>query len=210
MKKITSQPEEDEEISRDLLEFLYVLSEGAEFQKDLDMIMEKIHEVNFDLSKIQGEVVALIKNSLGKMSFKDEVKELLKAFEENEGALESAIGEMAIEIMMDRSMGVYAGAKNLKEFLESEASKLLRKTMRRFIVYEIYKMLSPRRIAGKTKLENFIANFILRGEKAARRFEGGSDEDIRRYGAVLLKKLRMLRSRYLKSGGKGISIKIGK
>ena len=79
--------------------------------------------------------------------------------------------------------------------------------MRRFVIYEIYKFLNPRRIAGETKKENFIKNFIIRGEKIARKFEGGSKKDIKKYSPEFLKQLRKKRKKFASKGGGGIGIR---
>ncbi len=53
------------------------------------------------------------------------------------------------------------------EFLTEEEIK----TQTRFIIYEIYKIINPNKIAGETQIENFISNVIVRGIEAALYYE---------------------------------------
>lgn len=50
---------------------------------------------------------------------------------------------------------------------EEELSEEKLKTQTRFVIYEIYKMLNPSRIAGETEIQNFIDNVMIRGVEAA-------------------------------------------
>ncbi|MDJ1406839.1 MAG: DUF5394 family protein [Candidatus Midichloria sp.] len=50
---------------------------------------------------------------------------------------------------------------------EEELSGEELKTQTMFIIYEVYKMLNPSRIAGETEIQNFIDNIMIRGVEAA-------------------------------------------
>ena len=60
----------------------------------------------------------------------------------------------------------------LEEEREEELSKEEKERRHRLMVYEIYKMLNPRRLAGETEIENFIKNVLLRGIDVAVKYEG--------------------------------------
>jgi hypothetical protein len=61
-------------------------------------------------------------------------------------------------------------------FLDSKSLKHIKDIIKRFAIYEIYKMINPRRIAGETAKDNFISNVFLYGLKVAMRYDGGSTE----------------------------------
>jgi hypothetical protein len=42
----------------------------------------------------------------------------------------------------------------------------------RIMIYEVYKVLNPRKLAGETKIDNFINNVITRGIDEAIKYEG--------------------------------------
>jgi NTP pyrophosphatase (non-canonical NTP hydrolase) len=60
---------------------------------------------------------------------------------------------------------------NTDEQIKTPEEKRLEKEQHdqlvRFLIYEIYKMMNPKQIAGETRLDNFINNAILYGVKAA-------------------------------------------
>lgn len=70
-----------------------------------------------------------------------------------------------------------------------KASADLRKVMKNFAVYALYKVMNPRRIAGETKADNFIHNATLRGAETAKHYTGGSSTDINNYSPSLVKNI---------------------
>lgn len=68
--------------------------------------------------------------------------------------------------------------QELQEFLDGKAEeerlneKREFETLMRFVIYEIYKMTSPRQLAGETAMQNFVKNVELRGLEEALKYEG--------------------------------------
>jgi len=63
-------------------------------------------------------------------------------------------------------------AKKEKEvFSNEELSKQESEIQLRFVIYEVYKMLNPNRLAGETEIENFLSNVMTRGIEAALYYE---------------------------------------
>lgn len=75
------------------------------------------------------------------------------------------------------------------------------RTMKRFMVYEVYKILNPRRISGETKRDNFIHNVIVGGLKRAARYE--NKKDLKNMPKAMLQGLDNI---HKKSVSKGLSI----
>lgn len=190
----------------EVLELLSILEDDPDFQKELEKILEQIHNANYNLTTIQDQIIALLELSTQKLIVKEKLKDILGDLKGSRKGINVRIGELSVHLMMKRNLGIYISGGNVKEFRISKAYENLSDIMKRFIIYEIYKILTPRRIAGQTKLDNFIANFILRGEKVARKFEGGSDADIKKYSPQLIKKLRLKRKKHVNSGGGGKGI----
>lgn len=67
------------------------------------------------------------------------------------------------------------------EFLNEKDKKRIKEELIKQAIYELYKMLNPRRIAGETKLENFINNVVVRGVEIASKYEGGKPKDLENY-----------------------------
>jgi hypothetical protein len=67
--------------------------------------------------------------------------------------------------------------QDLKEEREEYLSKEELELRYRLLMYEIYKITNPHRIAGETSLENFLNNIQLRGIEVARQYEGARHAD---------------------------------
>ena len=76
---------------------------------------------------------------------------------------------LGISIKKDKS-------KEEEKEKEEELTKEQKKIRHMQIMYEAYKILNPRRIAGETSLDNFISNVLTRGVKVAREYEGAEYE----------------------------------
>ena len=79
--------------------------------------------------------------------------------------------------LLQRYLGIDLGKekkeRDEEELLEyEEMSKEQKEHIHRMMVYEIYKILNPNRIAGETALENFMNNVIRYGVKEAMKHEG--------------------------------------
>jgi transcriptional regulator with XRE-family HTH domain len=98
----------------------------------------------------------------------------------------------------------------LEEEREEELDEEQKKNVLRFIIYEIYKILNPHRIAGETALENFVNNVRTRGVKVAMREEG--HEYARKFNSRDLENLESHRFGFVaslekagfKGGGRGL------
>ncbi|MFV9875941.1 MAG: DUF5394 family protein [Rickettsiales endosymbiont of Dermacentor nuttalli] len=55
--------------------------------------------------------------------------------------------------------------------LDSHSMRQIRENLRKAIIYEIYKFTNPKRIAGETRIENFINNILKGGIGYAKRFD---------------------------------------
>lgn len=62
--------------------------------------------------------------------------------------------------------------KELEEEREEELTKEEKERRHRLMIYEIYKILNPRRLAGETDIDNFINNVRTRGVSVAVKYEG--------------------------------------
>ncbi|MDJ1257732.1 MAG: DUF5394 family protein [Candidatus Midichloria sp.] len=93
---------------------------------------------------------------------------------------------------------------------EEELSEEELKTQTRFVVYEIYKMLNPSRIAGETEIQNFIDNVMIRGVEAALYYDrrnisrGFSKEELKILGQHSKTALRRINAFGSRGWGKGM------
>lgn len=84
-----------------------------------------------------------------------------------------------VDISLINMIAQFLGIKlstETEEDLEKEEENRLTKEEKerrhRLVIYEIYKIMNPRRLAGETPLDNFINNVKTKGFKTAMLYEG--------------------------------------
>lgn len=112
----------------------------------------------------------------------DEIKDILialVAFTQN-NTIDPRL--LAIFIVLLGRILQQIGERKQEEEIEKEWEELSEKEKQvqmRFVIYEIYKLLNPRQIAGETELENFINNVKARGIEVA--LEYASDSILQKF-----------------------------
>lgn len=190
-----SDPEFDEEIK----EFFALLKDDAEMSAQIDMILFALTESN--LVEAQTLIITMIKKFLESKSNRDK---LIKITNSTEAGLTEHIKELSTFIMRT-SARVRDLDKNLLkkkdlQYMNDKSRANFRGMVRRFLVYELYKFVNPRRIAGETRRDNFIHNMIAGGFQRALKYEGGSPAELKKYTPDLLKKLSVAHSKFRRSG----------
>ena len=177
------------------------------FEKDEDLgkAVEKIFDETTDLNEIQAKIILLLKAYLKtkKKSGIDvsKMKELEKKITED---ITNFIGKFTktIEEDIDPNIGT-VGKKDRASLLNIEARKNIKRIMKNFVVYEIYKVMNPKRIAGETKEDNYRKNLMRGGEELASRYEGGKESDLKEYGAAKVERIKHQALSMSKGGGMG-------
>lgn len=188
----------------ELIEVLNSLENNQDFNIGLEEILSSIAADNFDLSELQSKIMLLIRPMISELSPKEDVEEILKKYKKQGMSLEQRMEEISFYLAMknllenNEHMSELAKSKDKKGFLNSKSYKGLKETIHRFAVYELYKMANPRRIAGETRETNFVGNVLTKGLKVARKYSGGSDEEIKKYGEKKMKTLKQQRNKLLK------------
>lgn len=95
---------------------------------------------------IDGDTQISLEDLLSGKEFKDELKEALSG------------------------QGV-GGAESIKG-AATNATKDIKRSIKKVIIYEAHKRINPKRLAGETKLRNFVNNMIVGGFQRANKYEG--------------------------------------
>ena len=103
---------------------------------------------------------------------------------------------------IDPNLGTVS-KKGKESILNIEAKKNLKRIMKNFAVYEVYKIMNPKRIAGETKEDNYRKNLMQGGEQLASRYEGGKESDLKQYGEAKVERIKHQALSMSKSGGIG-------
>jgi predicted ATP-dependent endonuclease of OLD family len=86
--------------------------------------------------------------------------------------------------------------------LSTRAKKDLKKSIKNFAIYQVYKVINPKRIAGETKKDNYVNNLMHGGQKLASKYEGGKSADLKQYGRAEVARIKSM-ARASKGGFRG-------
>lgn len=134
------------------------------FEKEIDRIF---NETN-DLDQIQTEVIEAVREHTKDSSLKDS-----SALKQIEATIAKTCAIFAQPKSKSASQDKEVGpSKNQSQQITEESKKNLKTLLTKFAIYEVYKVMNPRRIAGETKKANYEHNLITGGEKKADRYAG--------------------------------------
>lgn len=186
----------DQELSDSLAkggeyEILDVLSEKDSFDEEIEQILANFNEQTMDLTKLQTQIILLIKKYLNSSKYKN------KSIKIDESVIAENIAEVSHHLINQRSeiiknankeLGV-ADSKDNYQAITNQSRSDIKKIIKNFAVYEIYKVMNPKRIAGETRKENFAHNVITGGIDHAKHYAGGTKAEIENYSPQFVKKL---------------------
>ncbi len=182
--------------------------EELEKNDDIGAAIDAILEQTDDLLEIQAKTVLLIKQHL-KLRAKEKKKKQditkdEKELEIIEEEINKDITELARRLLkqLDQDLDIAILSKKDRAFiLDKKAKKDFKRIIEGFAVYEIYKVMNPRRIAGETKKQNFKNNLFVGGKGLAMKYEGGKKADLAKYSTKELTLMQKQAKDFRKNGG---------
>lgn len=170
-------------------------TKGLDEDFELDQILEIVVEKLEAGEEIQNLIELFAKKHLNSnKSTPEEDKDKLKNLSANQNKLLKIISKFKKDLSKKQSS---TDKTKDKDTSKNPASERLKE----FIIYEIYKAMNPRRIAGETAKVNFAHNVILRGDKQAKKYTGGN----KNYSQTELDKINRS-SKLFRTRSGGISI----
>ncbi|MDR0329302.1 MAG: DUF5394 family protein [Rickettsia sp.] len=194
---------DDELGSDEAMEIFNELSKNDAFEQEIEQILACLNEQTMDLTKLQTQIILLIKKYLGKIAHKKLGKLGVKI---DENLVSKNVAEVSSYLMQQHSQLVKEANRGLiksKDKLQgiSNQSRLeAKRLVKNFALYQVYKFMNPKRIAGETKEENFAYNMIRGGIDLAKKYEGGSKSDLKSYSPEFIKKLDKAHQNFKGSG----------
>jgi hypothetical protein len=189
-------PEEDE--------YLQTILNDGDLKNKIEQILEGIE------SEGQGGVEAAINQLI--MSLIEEINEQFPSQTENLSQYKAKFAAKMNSLKIFLLMKGTKQKKNLSSELSEAAQKQkkqakqqIKNLLKRFIIYEVYKIMNPKRIAGETKVANFINNMIVGGLKRAVKYEGGRKRDLSKYSPKMIKTLNKYHNKF-KGSSRGLQI----
>jgi hypothetical protein len=179
--------------------------EEMEHDNDLGAAVDKLIEECYELTEIQSKLILLIQEYLKKNKKIDHKS--LKGVDADEKKIARDVEELCLKLLrnIDQELDPDLGRISRKDrinILDLEAKKSIRRIMKNFVIYEIYKVMNPKRIAGETAKDNYRHNLMEGGEKLASKYEGGKQDDLKKYGSLEVAQLKRQAADFKKGGGK--------
>jgi hypothetical protein len=163
-----------------------------DFEKEIELIFN-----NADLDVADKEFDALLKTHAGKEIDRifnetndlDQIQtQVIEAVREytKYSPLKDSSALQQIETTITKTCKIFAqpksksdiqtqevgASKNQSQQITEESKKNLKTLLKKFAIYEVYKVMNPRRIAGETKKANYEHNLITGGEEKADKYAG--------------------------------------
>ena len=167
---------ESNELPKEVQDILDVLESDEEFNKEMEELMAALEAGTLDLTILQSKFLLLIKSVLGRLN-KGKSRALEHKLKGNEQDILDQLTTLSHFLMMQKTplvqeatLGVQ-GPKDKYSNLTAAAIQSTKQILKRFAVYEVYKIMNPRRIAGETSRDNFVSNFVTGGIKKAMQYE---------------------------------------
>ncbi|MBM3466536.1 MAG: hypothetical protein FJX70_01645 [Alphaproteobacteria bacterium] len=193
-----------EKYESEMVEILEELKKDENVGKAIDRIIEEAA----DLGEMQSKLILLIKKHLAKRELKTD-KLTGKKIKFNDEEVEQDISKFTRNLIkryegadrdIDANNSIYD-----KYPLDAKAKASVKKIIKEFAIYEVYKVMNPRRIAGETKKDNYAHNMMMGGQKRASKYEGGKESDLKSYGEAEVRRIEQASKTFQKGGG-GLSI----
>lgn len=182
------------------------LAESDSFDEEIEQILANFNEQTMDLSKLQTQIIILIKKYLGSKKFSK--LSLGKEINIDEKLIAANIAEASEYLIQQRAQLIQQTNKSLEKnkdnyhAITGKSRENFRQIIKNFAVYEIYKVMNPKRIAGETRKENFAHNVIERGLESAKHYAGGTKHEIEKYSPQFVKKLENAHTTFKRGGSK--------
>lgn len=150
-------------------EFANIFEEMSK-EEEIASIIEDIIEKTDDIQEIQSKLTLLIIEHLRKKSKSS--KNHIDIDKSDEKKVTRDIQELCRKFLhsLDQEPDqklARISRKDRAHILDAQAKKQIKKIMKAFAVYEMYKVMNPRRIAGETEKSNFVHNLVIGGKKLA-------------------------------------------
>lgn len=184
--------------------------EELEKNDDLGQAVEQIFDKTNDLNEIQSKLILIIKEHL--KTSKKNIAKSQDGVDADEAKIAKDITEFCHTLMqnLDEDLEYSSGKisnKDRAHLLDIESKKNLKKIMKNFVVYEIYKVMNPKRIAGETAKDNYKHNLIEGGQQLAEKYEGGQESDLKNYGSVEVGRMQQQAAAFRKNGSSKSGLK---
>lgn len=175
-----------DKVGIELNKILNEIKKDDNFGKAIDSIFEKSKNLNEAQSKVILLFQKYLQNKDDRLDKTEKIAEEIKI----EKDITRISKRFIDKVMKNLEPDLSEEAKNKIRDINAEAEKDMKRLIKNFIVYEIYKVMNPKRIAGETKKNNYEHNLFKGGEKLANKYEGGKKSDLKKYGEAEVNRIK--------------------
>jgi hypothetical protein len=193
-----------DELPTEMKAILDSLGKDESFNQEIETLITTLKSDN--ITELFARILAIIKSRLPKISKEDRLR-LNRILKHRGDAISRHLKELGAYILITHAKDLGTNKKTMFNRttgifsdLNAEARKNLAGLIKRFVVYEMYKILSPEQIAGETRRENFVNNMIVGGLDRALHYAGGARE-VAHYSKASLKELQQRHQAASRAGG---------
>ncbi len=165
--------------------------DSESFDEEIEQILANFNEETMDLTKLQTQIILLIKRQIGNIKKKNQ--NLKKNLAIDEKAVMQNIAEIS-RYLIDHKIENISNNEIEPDAYQAAGITVrsrqdLKKIIKNFAVYQVYKIMNPRRIAGESRRDNFIHNMLVGGMNRAKHYSGGTKQEIAKYSPNFIKYL---------------------
>jgi hypothetical protein len=182
-------------------DILAKLSQDSEFTEAIESIFNE----SYDFNELESKTILLIQQYLTKINGtknkNDPEIDVHKIAKDLDKISRNHIKNIKLDF---DDPDIDLTEKGKLHLITGQAKKDLIRTIKNIAVYEVYKAMNPRRIAGETSKENYLNNVVLRGHKIASLHAGGSKSNLKDYTQNEINVINRKRQDFKKGGGLGL------
>jgi hypothetical protein len=206
MKTEMQNPEESDDyekkefdasaMEQEIADILAEISQNPEDAQDLDSILAILLEqgIVFDISNLS----ALLAKFLGRMGQRSGSKSNI-----DKSKISNLLQTLQTESNFLLVQNALAVQGQEKKPMQEKDKNNLKEVLKKCIIYEAYKVVSPRAIAGETAESNFRNNIMMQGVDKALKIEKTTMEQAeKKYGKNFVKDLQQQRQSSSKGMGR--------
>ena|GEM_PF-1188135 len=193
-------------LPEDAQNILDSLETDQEFNADMEALIAELEAGTLDLTILQSKFLLLIKSTLARLN-KGASKALEERLKGNQKDILDQLTTLSHFLIMNKAPLVQDATRDLQDpqdkysHLTASAIQNTKQILKRFAVYEVYKVMNPRRIAGETSRSNFVSNFVTGGLRKAMKYD---PKEFQKASPQEIKQLHKAHGAFKKSGGRAL------
>lgn len=164
----------------------------------LKTLLEKIStDQSLDFDSLSPEKQAMLLKEIERIAF---FLAATHATRFSAAQIKAILSEALYRCFSNKYQALQEEEKDRFHTLDEKTHKRLKEEAERMLAYEAHKILNPRQLAGETRQQNFENNVRTRGLKEAKKYAGGSEEEIEKYSKSHVKELEKQHQQVKKGG----------